>query len=167
MFARLTVDGKMDSSFGSNGKSLINIPELVADGASLAIQRDGRIVAAGNSRDRNIPNSKQLTVIRLRNDGSLDPSFGKGGIVRTDVVADKDESAVRVMVLPDERILVGGSASSDKRTYDFFLVRYNAEGGLDRTFGDAGKVITKEAGDLLLQPDGRIVVVSSSGRDST
>jgi uncharacterized delta-60 repeat protein len=68
------------------------------------------------------------------------------------------------MVQPDGKILVAGQAYNGLNTSDFALVRYNADGTLDTTFSDDGKVITPVglANDLgysvALQPDGKILV---------
>lgn len=76
---------------------------------------------------------------------------------------------------PDGKIIAGGSSftgSDNGSDRDFALVRYNADGSLDTSFGGVGKVTTAVgsvyggASDLALQPDGRIIAVGSSG-DST
>lgn len=99
--------------------------------------------------------------------GALDPTFGSGGRVVTEVAAeDRVFAAVRQ---PDGKIIAGGrSRPSDYP--DFALARYNADGSLDATFGFGGKVITAlnrqtaprdEIHALVLQADGKIIAVGS------
>ena len=70
--------------------------------------------------------------------GDLDPTFGGGGAVVTDISGN--DSANAVVVQPDGRIITAGS-SADAGS-DFALVRYLDTGGLDGAFGNAGQVIT-------------------------
>ena len=103
--------------------------------------------------------------------GDLDPTFGTGGIVTTDV-AGCCESASDVAVQPDGMIVVAGTVLSSFDTFvdnNFMLVRYDSTGALDGSFGNAGVVITgftptssDSAFQLALQPDGRIVVAGWS-----
>ncbi|MBI4319572.1 MAG: hypothetical protein HY675_13875 [Chloroflexi bacterium] len=104
--------------------------------------------------------------------GDLDRAFGGSGIVRTDFGAEADDEAGAVAVQSDGKIVVVGStraARSFKRT--FAVARYNSNGTLDATFGVGGKVVTNVAGDnfsrdsardVVLLPDGRILVVGVS-----
>lgn len=88
-------------------------------------------------------------------DGDLDPSFGDGGKVTTPGM----EGGQALVVQPDGKIVVAS---------DNALARYDVDGTLDDTFGDAGIVRTAldadtcfvdGASDLALQPDGSIVAV--------
>ena len=84
-------------------------------------------------------------------DGSLDTSFGVGGIVTTTVgVFDINSlagSAKSVAIQNDGKIVVAGQ-SYNGLNYDFGVVRYNYNGSLDTTFGNNGKVITNFGNDL-------------------
>src|SRR5437773_9494914 len=92
--------------------------------------------------------------------GDLDPSFGTGGIVTTPIGAS--DKAFALVLQPDGKLVAAGSAFNGSND-DFALVRYNADGTLDSTFGTGGKVITPigtfndDAYPLLLQPDGKLV----------
>jgi uncharacterized delta-60 repeat protein len=107
--------------------------------------------------------------------GNLDPTFGTGGVVRTDVTATAPgccEGANAIAVQPDGKILVSGGILTAFQTFvdnDFLLLRYNVDGSLDPTFGDLGIKIASvgaltndRAADMILQPDGRIVVVGAT-----
>ena len=100
-----------------------------------------------------------FAVFRYNANGTLDASFGTGGIV-----ADSQGYASGVLVQPDSKIVVIGGLGNSQTG----IVRYNADGSLDAAFGTGGKTITPvPAGffDVALQPDGKIVV-SGSGIDS-
>lgn len=108
---------------------------------------------------------------RLMAAGFLDTSFdGDGRVVRGDT-----GTARAVVVLADGRIVTAGSVAAGPGGSDFFLARYNTDGSPDTTFGDGlgagGTVRTDFAGRsdaaaaLLVQADGKIVAVGSSGRE--
>jgi len=126
---------------------------------AVALQPDGKIVVAGSSSDGG------FALARYHPDGSLDSSFGTEGVVLTDVGGE-----ARALVLQaDGKIVVAGSGAGSSNA-DFALARYNANGSLDDTFGVAGLVLTDLSGNgtdqaasaLVLQPDGKIVVVGTS-----
>ncbi|HZQ22279.1 MAG TPA: hypothetical protein VFA89_05715 [Terriglobales bacterium] len=77
---------------------------------------------------------------------------------------------------PDGKIVAGGHATTANATDRFTLIRYNANGKMDRTFGsnsivtiNFGRVLQSVGnGGLALQPDGKIVAVGfASGEGST
>jgi len=95
--------------------------------------------------------------------GSLDTGFGTGGMT---TVAGVNEYTECVALQPDGKIVAGGYRISSGNS-DFFMVRYNANGTLDNTFGSSGKVITNINADdhiygLVIQPDGKIIAVGYS-----
>lgn len=99
--------------------------------------------------------------------GDLDPSFGVGGKVVTDFAAG-DDAGSSVAIQPDGKILVGGKSTALGDKPDFALARYNADGGLDPSFGLNGRVITDffddadSLGGIALQPGGKIVAAGSA-----
>jgi uncharacterized delta-60 repeat protein len=95
---------------------------------------------------------------------NLDPTFGTGGIVRTDFAGNIDQ-ANAVVVQPNGQIVAAGSSFSNSKTVeDFIVARYNANGSLDKRFGKNGKITTDffrnvdSISAIAIQPDGRIVV---------
>ncbi len=149
---RYLADGNLDTSFGSDGKVTTNFGANGA-GKALVLQPDGFIVVAGYSNG-------DFALARYLADGSLDPSFGTGGSVTTDFGSDDEGKSVALQ--PDGRIVVAGYSNGN-----FALARYLADGSLDPSFGNGGIVTTDfGAGDVgqsvTLQPDGRIVVAGYS-----
>jgi uncharacterized delta-60 repeat protein len=101
--------------------------------------------------------------------GQLDPTFGTEGKVTTDFGSENEE--VHALVAqPDGKIVAAGSSWPGLGPH-FTLARYNADGSLDSTFGDGGKVVTNMIGDehdyasahaLLQQPDGKLIAVGDA-----
>jgi uncharacterized delta-60 repeat protein len=86
--------------------------------------------------------------------GSLDPTFGTGGIVTT----PNTGTAVAMAIQSDGKILVAGSVSLGGGALR--LARYNTNGSLDSAFGSGGIVSNNDgpAFGMALQSDGKIVV---------
>ncbi|WP_318773950.1 Ig-like domain-containing protein, partial [Meiothermus sp.] len=99
--------------------------------------------------------------------GELDPTFGSGGKVTTDLGSSYDE-AYALVLQPDGRLVAAGRSVDAAGNDDFALVRYNPDGSLDTSFGIGGKVTTEvgsssdEARALVLQPDGKLVAAGYS-----
>jgi uncharacterized delta-60 repeat protein len=140
--ARLTAGGALDPTFGSGGRRFFPTIDSGLEGLTdLALQPDGRIVAVGSAVG---PNGLDFTVIRLKPSGAFDTTFGTGGIVHTSPGPNSDfpES---VLVQPDGKILVGGSAAfvgTSSFQFAAALVRYRPGGGLDGTWGSGGIAVT-------------------------
>jgi uncharacterized delta-60 repeat protein len=206
--ARYNVDGSLDRSFGSGG--IVTTPwwRQPADpqlaypsAAALVIQRDGKLVAAGDSNNGSV---SFFTLVRYRANGSLDRRFGRAGtvtgprggadalvrqpdgklvagggslIVRYNAEGSRDRSYglggttttggdIHALALePNGKLVAGGSSRPSNST--FYLVRYDTNGSLDRTFGSNGTVKTPigqsaEADALVVQPDGKLVAAGTS-----
>ncbi len=158
---RYTANGTPDTTFGNNGRVVItDFHERLTD---LAIQTDGKIIAAGNAvvRTPNPPFFTDWRIVRLNTNGSLDNTFGNGGIVNTDFGGNTNESAQAASILSNGRILVAGYGNPGGQ--DFALAQYTTNGSLDINFGSGGKVLTDFASgddrihDMKVQPDGKIV----------
>jgi uncharacterized delta-60 repeat protein len=133
----------------------------------VAIQSDGRIVAAGGVSSAN---GSDFALTRYSLDGTLDATFGGDGKVSTDFL--EGDSAHAVAIQPDGRIVAaGGAASRPTAAGGFALARYNADGALEANGGDDGKTITDfvagiggaSAAGMAIQADGRIVLAGSTG----
>jgi len=157
--ARYLPDGSLDPTFGTGGRVTTDFGGLDVAQA-VTIQSDGRIVAAGYTSSGGMT---RIALARYLPSGTLDPAFGTGGRVVTDLSGD-NEIASAVAVQTDGGIVVAGRAGTiASGSLDFVLLRYLASGALDPAFGTGGVVTTDFAGlndsarDLLLLPDGRIV----------
>ena len=151
-------DAGLDPNFGDGGK--VATPDLET-ALGLAVQPDGKIVASSDN-----------TLARYDADGTLDDTFGVGGIVETGIDADScfPSDANDLVLQPDGGIVVVGLVSGtggfiDK---DVAMQRYDAAGNLDLNFGDQGTATTNLSGSrdcaygVTLQPDGKIVVAGEA-----
>ncbi|MGZ6527027.1 MAG: delta-60 repeat domain-containing protein [Actinomycetota bacterium] len=158
---RYNPGGSLDATFGSGGIVTTAIGPRASQANAIVVQTDGKIVLAGFSYDAY--GFAVFTVARYKPDGSLDVTFGSGGIVKTAGISQADAMALQI----DGKIVVAGY------NYEAFaLVRYTSSGSLDTTFGNGGTVITAVgpswswASAVALQSDGKIVVVGSSSAAS-
>jgi uncharacterized delta-60 repeat protein len=111
----------------------------------------------------------------LSGPGSLDTTFGSGGLVTTSFSSKPHDAADSVAVQTDGKIIaagIGSTNSGNSTTYAFEVARYNANGSLDSTFGNSGRVSTTigtgEYGwGFTLQPDGKIVVGTTVNASAT
>ena len=78
--------------------------------------------------------------------GTLDQSFGNGGIAATDFSGGTDDIAYTLAVQRDNKIVLGGR-SGDYPSFNFAVARYTSTGQLDQTFGTGGKVVTAVSND--------------------
>ncbi|HJQ68470.1 MAG TPA: TonB family protein [Blastocatellia bacterium] len=133
---RLNEDGKLDDSFGQNGKVITSLDQPT-EARAIGLLPDGSFVVAGSAK-RSIPEmSKAFALARYSKDGELDAGFGKEGKVITP--CDGYVEALAVTVQPDGKILAGGYLETGGLG-DFLLMRYDRAGALDSAFGSDGRV---------------------------
>lgn len=133
---RYNQDGSLDTTFGGDGKVVTDLSPNLDEVTGVAIQPDGKVVAAGFVNAGAA--ATDFALVRYHPNGSLDASFGTGGIVRTDFSGGTD-GASEVALLPGGKIVVAGTTYDSAGSGDFALLRYNPNGELDRTFGVGGK----------------------------
>ena len=171
--ARFTPDGQLDPTFG-NGGWIAPQPELAF--FDLAIQPDGKLVAAGSRYEEIDISSGDAAVVRINPDGTLDAGFGDAGrvLIVPPVTGHNIRGAASAVVLgADGRILLGGGGevSPDDGQYEGFeLFALNPDGSLDQGFGTAGRVATRfrfpdatssQLWRLVMAPDGTLVASGS------
>jgi uncharacterized delta-60 repeat protein len=157
--------GDLDSTFGNSGKVMTSFGSSASVIRAIAVQSDGKIVAAGQSRT---DSSNDFALARYNTDGTLDASFGAGGKVITNLGYQIEECHA-VVIQADGKIVAVGTSGNDNAAVGsgITLVRYNPDGSLDASFGADGKVRTRinsvdSAFAAALQPDGKIVVAGQS-----
>ncbi|MBS1795757.1 MAG: VCBS repeat-containing protein [Acidobacteria bacterium] len=164
---RLNPDGALDTAFGNAGMQTVSVGGITDSLQDLTIDSQGRIVEAGFSRFDFGGGSYRddFAVVRLTADGALDPTFSGDGKVVTQMAGQSQPRSVAMQTVNGvEKIVVGGFTRFGA-TDDFSLLRYNADGAVDTTFGTNGKVYTDfSAGDdqlqkLLVQSNGKITAV--------
>lgn len=150
--------GRLDPSFGSDGKVTTLVPGGSSVATALAIQPDGKLVAAGYHGDFR---AGDFVLVRYAADGRLDPTFGTDGVVTTPITPGVDQ-AHALVVQPDEKLVAAGFSGGFPAS-EFAVVRYAPDGRLDTTFGSGGVATTAigtsaEAHGAVLQPDGKLVL---------
>ena len=174
--ARYNANGSLDKRFGSNGKITTDFFRNVDQINAVAIQPDGKIVVAGVAQlGGNGGTPRVFALARYTSDGRVDSGFGNGGSLTTSF-GGTFAAASAIMIQPDGKIVVVGTADFNPRVpnsgLDFAVARYTANGSLDASFGDAGKIAFDffgsfdQANAAVLQPDGKIIVVGSASYDN-
>jgi uncharacterized delta-60 repeat protein len=166
--ARYETDGSLDDSFAGDGKVRTTLGSQ--NGATaVAIDSQDRVVAAGWSW----PGSAgHFAIVRYDTDGSLDPSFGSGGVVRAffGLSSVWDSSAQAVAIDSQGRIVASGERqdSLGRQEYDFTLARFDTDGGADDSFSANGKLV-RDSGSghaLAVDPQNRIITTGIAEDES-
>lgn len=155
--ARYNVDGTLDPSFGTAGQITLPLTQPFTVGAA-ALQPDGKLVIGGTY-------GSDFGLVRVLLDGALDPSFDGDGLATANFGGT--ERGESVIVLPDGRLVLGGSHNAD-----FGLVRFLPDGSVDSTFGTNGLAtadsgVSEVPGQLIRLPNGKLLLAgwSDDGAD--
>jgi uncharacterized delta-60 repeat protein len=157
--ARYDTNGTLDASFDTDGKVTTNLGSIESIN-SIAIQSDGKIVAAGYS-------GSDFAIARYDTNGTLDASFDTAGIVITDI-ASSDDGFNSVLLQSDGKIVAAGYTDNAGFSYLMAVARYNTDGSLDSTFNGDGIALTAvrssddSATAVAIQTDGNIVIAGYS-----
>jgi uncharacterized delta-60 repeat protein len=160
---RYNDDGSLDTTFSDDGK--LTTPLLNrAFGTSVVLQPDGKILLGGYASHVTTIDVNYFALVRYNYDGTLDTTFSVDGKLTT-IVSDGDDRGYSVTLQPDGKIILAGYVSeATDYPEGFALVRYNADGSVDTSFGELGTVITPvldfggRGYSVELQPDGKILV---------
>jgi uncharacterized delta-60 repeat protein len=151
--------GQLDPTFGQGGVVTTDFgnqrfSQDVATATAVVIQSDGKIVVCGGAPTTT--DFPEAVVARYNPDGSLDTSFGTGGMTVTDTFAIPTAIALQ----PDGKIVVDGAEGETVS-----VTRYTSTGSLDTTFGSGGTASFIGFGGItsgvLVQRDGKIVVANN------
>jgi len=132
--AGATTNQFLDLTFNGSGRALIPIPGSSQIAREVAIQPDGKLLITGY--DNWQTSNYDVILARVNPDGSLDSTFGSGGKVITALTPGND-TGYAVAVQPDGKIVVAGFTQEGGGAVAM-VVRYNADGSLDSTFGNHG-----------------------------
>ncbi len=161
---RMTSAGAIDGTFGFGGAAITPVGTQNDRATSVAIQSDGKIVAAGTA---NSGSFDEAAFVRYNTNGTTDSSFDSDGKVTYDVRAMNSDIINSVLVQGDGKIIGVGVSGGQ-----YILVRLNTNGSLDSSFGTGGKVavnVAPTAGGAhraILQPDGKVVAVGDGSGTS-
>lgn len=158
--ARYNTDGSPDNTFDTDGMLTTDLGTASDIGEGVVIQPDGKIVVTGETQPGG--NNENFALVRYNTNGTLDNTFGTGGITTTDFFGNNDNPSSLVLQ-PDGKIIVAGFTFNGTSFPDFALAKYLTNGSLDISFGTGGKVWTdfgtgtNTATTIALQTDGKIV----------
>lgn len=159
---RYNPDGTIDTGFGTDGASVVDLTNETEALYSTELLPNGDVLAIGRSVGR-------LAVARFSN-GQLDTDYGENGVVLVGL-ADKFITANSSVLQPDGKLVVAGYAGVEFEDDDhFFMARLTADGQLDDSFGDGGLVLADPTpgSDRLygvnIQQDGKIIVTGKGGK---
>ena len=173
---RLNADGTLDDGFGTGGVFILDTSPVPAPGRpitlhyeyvrGIVIQEDGKIVSVGSVYD-NLNYKNDVILLRLASDGSLDDTFGTGGIVIYDTATqapapgrpsvDYDDQGEALALLPDGRIAVAGD-TGQSGNYNSLVMRFNTIGQLEFVAWHLNPDSTSNyARAVAVQPDGKII----------
>lgn len=168
---RFNTNGSLDTTFGTNGSLTIpasgNI-SLIGYG-DIKVLSNGKILVCGTGGNNTFIQGFGLA--RLNQDGSLDTTFGTGGIVRTAFTTGTTvANASEMDIAANGKILLGGTINPQTSPAQPGIAVYNADGSPDITFGTDGKVLVAYTninffGSIAWQTDGKIVIVGRKTRD--
>src|SRR5262249_35254282 len=134
--ARYNPNGSLDTSFNGTGKLTTTIGSF-NDASALALQPDGKLVAARTSWGGR--SNSVFALARYNPDGSPDTSFNGTGKVTTTI--GQSNTAKALALQPDGKLVAAGSSSNGFDTV-FALARYNRDGSLDTSFNRTGEATT-------------------------
>ena len=133
---------------------------------AIAMRAGGKPIVVGNVTNAINPTSgSDFGIVAYNANGGLDYTFGSNAFVS--ISFDADDRANAVAVQTNDKILVAGKAANGSQ-YNLVVVRYNANGTLDNTFGISGIATLEiddfdtEAMSIAIQTDGKIVVTGLS-----
>jgi uncharacterized delta-60 repeat protein len=173
--ARLTTGGVLDTSgapgvgFGTTGTLATDLGLGLPDRAiALAVDASGKIVIVGHVDHGKPPNFFDLALTRHEANGALDTTFDTDGKLTFDSASV--ELLYAVAIQPDGKILLGGRMQRPGRATSFGLFRVAASGGLDGTFGTAGRAAIdledgSQASAIVVEPSKMILAAGRSADD--
>ena len=169
LIIRLNVDGSPDVTFSGDGFATTSIGGP-AQASAVAIQPDGRIVAAGSL---SVEGAFEFALARYKPDGTLDATFAGDGTTTIDFGGGNDV-ALAVVIQPDGKIVSAGLTQISGAEVLCALARVNTNGTLDTTFDGDGRVTTNVAPgdsinevvqDVQIESGGKIVATALGGGD--
>jgi len=161
---RLNPTGTVDASFGGDGVVSVDLPGITASTKVMGQQGFGSVVVAGRAWRDDDPNRGFFAIARYLSDGTLDSSFGSGGYILDDFGAPR-ATINALVVQPDGKLVVAGNVETTPGVTNAAFSRFNANGSLDPTFGQNGRLILDVAGvgradsayALVRRFDGRLI----------
>lgn len=155
--SKLTANGTIDSSFGTNGT--VQLP-YHSYNSELKRQSDGKLLTYGFS-------DTGAFITRILPDGQPDTAFGNNGTVLIPALYPDGDNRSYGLILQNDKIIVHGVENPEPHHFQHKIYRLNNNGTIDSTFGNSGSVFTQ--GDwssgsfVLLDHQDNITAITNSG----
>ncbi|WP_430461500.1 hypothetical protein ACQUQU_01615 [Thalassolituus sp. LLYu03] len=146
-----TADGALNTSVGDNGIGVLNWGDNNTGAFAALGTADGQLLVLGSN---NLSGAGERTAARYNSDLSLDTDFADSGFYTLLNKAETGMVIYDVAVQSDDSLV---AIAYDRKQYS--LMKFSADGLLDETFGDSGKVFAEDAGSGL-----RALVTQSNGQ---
>jgi uncharacterized delta-60 repeat protein len=168
---RYTENGSLDKSFNLKGYDVFRIDSNDNVATSLKVQPDSKSVITGYYQSLS-GSHKAIFLMRYREDGLLDNSFGIGGIIKLDLseTGGSDSKSYDVLIQPDKKILIGGVRENIDGKWDFFISRFDSTGKPDASFGQLGnyfinnnRIVEGKVSLALEKSTGKILLAGTAG----
>ena len=170
---RLNDDGTPDETFGYLGVVNINpfmsgdpnIPWGFPEVYGVVQQSSGHYVTTGYGRTGGEDAPLDMVSLRFTPDGLLDPAWGTNGAVLYDFAGGNDRGR-NLLVLPDDRVLITGTATQASGVEDALVIILNPDGTFDTGFdGDGAKTYEFGGSDeefygVALSPNGDMIAAA-------
>ena len=156
--AKFTANGSLDSNFGQGGKVVLS-DFSHSEVVKVITSTDGKIFIAS---DTNSGSNRDLSIIKLNANGTIDTSFAVQGKASFDFDGRNDYLSDLLITAGGKILLIGSSSG------DFSVLRLNSNGSLDASYGVNGKILTDIGGindtanSAALQNDGKLLVAGTS-----
>jgi uncharacterized delta-60 repeat protein len=155
---RYNVDGSLDQTFADGGTLNTRVVPIMTQIGGLAIQPDGKFLLAGSSFDDLA--GFNLAVARFNADGSLDTTFGDDGAFQVDLGSGSEDVRALGVQSDGQIVVLGNTMNIATNSLDVVLLRLNADGTPDNSFGTGGVAIS----DLGGMEEPRALQVLSNGK---
>lgn len=168
---RFYSNGKTDNRFNNTGRLIIDNADSTITFGDIGFLSNNKIIIGSTIR-QNTYSQGDFLIICLNKNGVVDSSFGINGLVTTDFSTTlplKSDGLSTLCIQEDNKIVAAGNSQRKANNFIpnhfFSLCRYNPNGSLDTSFGNAGLIKTGfgddnncAAGDATIQPDGKIIL---------
>jgi uncharacterized delta-60 repeat protein len=168
---RVNTNGTLDTAFSGDGKVIVNmVPGLDDFAIGIARRPDGKLMVGGDANDGVAPGTEEdLAVLRLKENGAVDTTFGDAGKVFVDFGANEQ---VNGMLRAPDGDLVFSGYTLDVDDYQLAAYRLLGSGAPDPSFGVGGQAIIPFGTtalacfgyDVVRQADGKILVAGNFGQ---
>ena len=169
--ARYTPEGKRDSTFNDNGEVVITDPDPNIDMEIFGgrLSPDGRIFVTGNAGS--VYTNTSWLIACINADGTLDQSFGNGGILKKSMGLTQYEACADIHFFPDGKFVAAGWGQKSTK-FHFTMARFSENGTQDMSYGVAGKAQISVGccysfiTEIAEQADGKIVACGYATKDN-